>query len=118
MAQRPDNKIRSAKNAFSRGLSAHQNERLDEALSYYIKSIFLNPQAAYAYNNMGVALRKKGLLQAAIASYRRAIQINPEDAGTHSNFGNALRAVGNYQEAEAAHRQAIKLDSNYIDGLL
>ena len=117
MARHPDNKIRSAKIAFSKGLSAHQNDRLDEALSYYAKSIQLDHQAAHAYNNMGVALRKKGLLQAAIASYQRAIQINPEDAGTHSNFGNALRAVGNYSAAETAHRHAVELDANYTDGL-
>ena len=62
MAQRPDNKIRSARDAFSKGLSAHRSKRIDEAISYYIKSIALNPQDAHVFNNMGVALRKKGLL--------------------------------------------------------
>jgi serine/threonine-protein kinase len=108
--------------------------RLDDAIQKFRTAIALDPKGAWAHNNLGAALaakagvggeggaldgshnnlgnalRDKGLLDEAIEAYRRAIDLDPKDAWAHTNLGIALRAQGLLDDAIAEHRQAIALD--------
>ena len=52
-----------------------------------------------AHNNLGNALRDRGLLAEAEASFRRALQLNPDYAEAHANLGNAYKEAGMKDQA-------------------
>ncbi|WP_375470589.1 tetratricopeptide repeat protein, partial [uncultured Nostoc sp.] len=87
--------------------------KLDAAVAAYEKAIQLNPNDAYAYNNLGVALREQKKLDAAVAAYEKAIQLNPNDATAYNNLGAALREQKKLDAAIAAYEKAIQLNPNY-----
>jgi Flp pilus assembly protein TadD len=73
----------------------------------------LDPNAAMAWNNRGVALFKTGQYTQAQVAWERAAQIEPGNALFWSNLANALRVQGRTQEAERMLLdQALRLDPN------
>ena len=54
--------------------------KLDEAIDLYHQVIEINPNFAWAYNNLGDAFFKQGKLDEAISEYQRAIKITPDSA--------------------------------------
>ena len=50
----------SASDWFQKALDAYDNKEYDEAITFYLRSIELKPDAADAYNNMGLAQKEQG----------------------------------------------------------
>ena len=90
-------------------------KQYDEGIRYYQKALMLNPSLADAYNNIGNALREKGLLDEAITYYRKAIALDPSLADAYNNIGNALREKGLLDEAITYYRKAIALNPSLAD---
>ena len=70
----------------------------------------IDPNNAYAHNNLGAALSDQGKLEEAIASYRQALQIDPNLAYAHNNLGVALSDQGKLEEAIAELEIAVHLE--------
>jgi tetratricopeptide (TPR) repeat protein len=51
--------------------------RPDEVIVAYNRAIQLTPGYAEAHNNLGNALKEKGLLDEALARFRRAVALKP-----------------------------------------
>lgn len=83
------------------------------ALSAFQRLVELMPGEADAHYNLGVALKKTGLLADATASYRRALQIKPDYAEAHCNLGNVLKDLGRLDEAVASYRRAVTLKPDF-----
>jgi serine/threonine-protein kinase len=83
---------------------------LDEALGCFWAAVALRPGSAPAHNNLGLALKDKGLVDEAIAQYHKAIEIDPQLAYAHTNLGLALEAKGQLDEAIAEYHKAIEID--------
>ncbi|MEH2174668.1 tetratricopeptide repeat protein, partial [Nostoc sp.] len=81
----------------------------------YQKAIQLNPNDAYAYNNLGNALKEQKKLDAAVAAFQKAIQLNPNYANAYYNLGNALKEQKKLDAAVAAFQKAIQLNPNDAD---
>jgi tetratricopeptide (TPR) repeat protein len=73
---------------------------------------------ASAFNNRGIAYRRKGVFDRAISDYHRAIQLKPDFATAYSNRGLAYAKQGLYDLAIADFNQAIKLDPYNADTYL
>ena len=66
----------------------------DSAISHYREAIFIDPEYADAYTNLGNALSSlKGQRDDAIRYYQKALQLQPDSAGTHFNLAIALQKV-------------------------
>ncbi len=92
----------------------------DAAIIDLTEAIRLNPKSASAYNNRGLAHRKKGDLDSAFADYTSALMINPVYALGYANRGYVEEARGRKAEAIADLRAAIMLDPSITgasDGL-
>ena len=65
-------------------------EKFDEAIIHYSEALRLNPMDEKTYNNMGVALYKKGKINEAISHFKKALQLKPGYIMAKKNLINAL----------------------------
>ena len=89
--------------------------RDDETLNRHI--IALNPQAQYAYYNLGRFLYGQGRYEAALEPTRVAVEQDPDDSDAHINLGSILIFLERFEEAETHLRRAIALDPHSVEAL-
>jgi tetratricopeptide (TPR) repeat protein len=71
-----------------------QEERFDEAASYYRAYLAARPTDGGAATNLGIALSALGKDEEALAAFRLAVQINPRDPAARRNLELALESKG------------------------
>lgn len=79
------------------------------ALSAFKKTAELMPGEADAHYNLGIALKRLGLLDEAIENYTRALKIKPDYAEALGNLGNALKDLGRLADAMDSYRRALSI---------
>lgn len=92
-----------------RGVAHWREQRHEQALADFEKSIALNPDYAPVYNNRGNVFMQMGRIEDAIKDFTRAIELAPAYGAAFNNRGNAYLALGRIAEAEADLRRASKL---------
>ena len=75
----------------------------------------INPKAAYAHNNRGLALQKLKRLDDALASYDKAIALKPDSAEAFNNRGVALQELKRLEEALASYDRALAVKPDYAE---
>jgi protein O-GlcNAc transferase len=106
--------LMQAEDIFKIGASLQKEGKLDEAITYYKKTIQLHPNNAGIYHNLGNVLQLKGELDEAIAFYQKAIKLNPQVAVTYNNLGNILQEKGRLEQAIAHYQKALNLDRYFV----
>ena len=71
--------------------------------------------SAQAHNNLGNAMKDKGLVNEAIQCYATAVGLAPRFAAAHSNLGLVLKERGTVDDALAHYREAIAVDPQFAD---
>ncbi len=106
-----------AQDYLQRGLEAHQNGNLDDAIEYYTEVIRLKPEDTsivfMAHYNRGVAYETIDRIDSAIEDYNQAIQLNPNSAEAYYNRGYAYFAKDNFDSAFEDYNQAIQLNQDF-----
>jgi tetratricopeptide (TPR) repeat protein len=69
-----------------------------------------SPQKARTYNNLALALARKGNLNDAIANYRIALKLKPDYARAHYNLGVILAKQGNLDKGIQHLRTAVHIE--------
>ena len=92
-----------------------QDEKPEDGISAYNKTLRLKPDDADAYNNRGVAKVHLGRHDDAIADYNEAIRLKPDDADAYNNRGSAKVHLGRHDDAIADYDEAIRLKPDYAD---
>ena len=64
-------------------------------------ALVIDPDYAYAHNNLGTVLGVLGKTKASVKSYERAIALKPDYAEAYNNLGNVLRNRNRRAEALA-----------------
>jgi tetratricopeptide (TPR) repeat protein len=108
----------TAAEELQKGISLHQQGRLDEAIARTLAAAALDPKLAQARFNLGVYFSEKGLLDEAIAHTRAALALDPGSVGAHFNLGYFLHTRGRLDEAEREYREALRLDPNAANARL
>ena len=108
----------TAAEELQKGISLHQQGRLDEAIARTLAAVALDPKLAQARFNLGVYFSEKGLLDEAIAHTRAALALDPGSVGAHFNLGYFLHTRGRLDEAEREYREALRLDPNAANARL
>ena len=101
-------------------LLRESEENVDRAIAAYRKVIARDPNNAWAYQQLGNMLRKKGDSDGAIQAYRDAILLDPQKPELYANLGMALKDKGNLDGAVEAYREAIQLgrpNARYLNRL-
>jgi len=95
----------TAERWFERGVDATD---VDARLLYYSEAIRLRSDFSAAYNNRGLAYRKKGDLDAALADYSEAIRLNGDFVAAYINRGVVWQQKGDIESAMADFDAAVR----------
>jgi Tfp pilus assembly protein PilF len=80
----------------------------DAAITQYTEVVRLRPELPEAYNNLGVALKRKGELERARGYFGEALERRPEYSAALSNRGWVLAAQGKWAEARRDFEGALQ----------
>jgi tetratricopeptide (TPR) repeat protein len=97
----------------NQAISAHQEERLEEAEENYKKVIELKPHNSIAHVNLGTLLQRLGKFDEAETSFKKGIDLKPDFFEAHYNLGNVLKILGKLEEAVACYKKAITLKPDF-----
>ncbi|MBI3060705.1 MAG: tetratricopeptide repeat protein [Deltaproteobacteria bacterium] len=82
----------------------------DAAVQEYTRVVELKPEFPEAYNNLGVALKKKGDLEKAMVNFNRALELRAGYGEARSNRGWVYVEQKRWREAREDFEQALKSD--------
>lgn len=74
------------------GFYLYKENRFEQALSAFKRSLALNPNYPNGYCNVGAVYLARGDIEAAIQYFNRAILLKPDDGLFHYNLGKAYMA--------------------------
>jgi tetratricopeptide (TPR) repeat protein len=84
------------------------------AIDCYDKSLELDPEYAYAWNNKGNSLHGLGRYEDALGCYDKSLELDPEYAHAWNNKGNSLDGLGRYEEALSCLDKSLELDPEHV----
>lgn len=88
---------------------------LDDAESYWRRSIEANPEFVDAYLNLGTLLKGLNRLRDTEALFRQLLTVRPDLADIQNQLGSMLQDQGRFAEAEAAYRQAALIEPDCVE---
>jgi tetratricopeptide (TPR) repeat protein len=103
---------------FSKAYQAQKAKNLSKAEELYRKAIELNPNYAFAYNNLGVLLNELKRYDEAEVAYRKVIELDSNVAGAYYNLSNMLRALNRDAEALTFAMKANELAPDRLSYLM
>ena len=92
-------------------------QRLEEAISTYLKIILLDELDPMHYCCLGMVLQANGKLDEAMAAYRHMLEISPGNPVAHNNIGSVQQAQGHLEQARQSFVQALETEPNFADAL-
>jgi len=93
----------------SSALAALNNGDARTALRLLRRVVDLDPRHQWAWNNLGRAYLRLGMLDSAIVAFKRQADINPYDQYAYNNLGLAFWRQRKYGEARDAFQQQLKV---------
>lgn len=81
----------------------------EEAITYYQKSIELQPNYHLVHLNLGVSLRKTGKLDAAKEELQKAVTLKPDDPEIYNNLGSILVEENQIDAGISHYEKAVTL---------
>jgi protein O-mannosyl-transferase len=77
-------------------------------------TVDVNPNVAFAQNDLGGILLREGRVEEAISHFNKAVALEPGFSSAQNNLGLALVQRGNLDEAELHFRKAVEANSGYF----
>ena len=102
---------------FKLGGDALDQQRHDDAISYYTTYLQSNPSSHAAYNNRALAYQRKGNYPQALEDFRRAIQLDPKEELYWRNRGDLYAEKSEWTSAAGDFSRAIELKKNNSEAL-
>jgi Flp pilus assembly protein TadD len=76
----------------------------DAAIAHYVKALDKWPTDAEIFNQLGIAMIRKGMIEEATAHFQMALKIQPGNEIAQKNLNQILQAPGG-QKKEMAQRK-------------
>lgn len=95
-------------------LSFNQTGYWIDNAAFLRHTIDVNPDVAFAHNNLGSILVKQKRPGEAIEHFERAIELEPRNALAENNLGLAMVQLGRLDEAETHFRRAVEINPGYF----
>lgn len=101
----------AAMKAYHLGIDESKKEKHKEAIEHYKKAIALDPEFAFAYDNLGLSYRKLEDFDNAIIAYQKSLEIDPNGSMPLLNIAVAYQYKKEYYKAIEAYKKLSELDS-------
>jgi Flp pilus assembly protein TadD len=98
---------------YKKAVNFHNKGLIEEAISFYQKTIELNRNHSKAYFNLGVALQQTEFIDKAIACYEIATGLNQEFVEAHHNLGVAYNEKGLFDKATICFQRVLQLKPDH-----
>jgi Flp pilus assembly protein TadD len=100
----------TAENLLEVGAAYHRRGLLDQAYTYYERSLRLDSRRAQTHEAVARLWRDGRLPQLGLADIHRAIYLSPASAVARNTLGTLLQALGLHDDARGAYKMAVLLD--------
>ncbi len=90
----------------------------DQAMTYYLTALAVNPQFGDVHYNLAVIYDGRGEAENAIRHYRSAIASQPQHFLAHNQLGILLAEQQKLDEAQVQFQQALRINPNSVDARL
>ncbi len=90
-------------------------DKNDEAIIAFKKSLSLNSNFSEAYNNLANVQKKIECYEDALLNYQNAIRANENNLEAYYNLANLYKYLKNYEEANINYKKVIKLNPTFSD---
>jgi Flp pilus assembly protein TadD len=104
--------VSDARTVYREAFQHFANDRVDEAIAGYRRSLELDPDFALAWNGLSVACQRTGDLDTALEAAQRLVDLEPDDALSHTNLSMVYQSKGMIPEAEEAMARATQLQTD------
>lgn len=106
-----------AERYFLSGMKAIEENKLDEAIMYFDKSISVKNDEFIVWYNRGIVKCWQRRYEESIEDFSQSIKLNPNFKKAYNNRGNSRQDITDYEGALSDYNAAIELDSQYIDAI-
>jgi len=89
------------------GLVYLNNGKINEAILYFNKSLYLNPRFDLALNALGLAYFMQGSFEQSLKYFQKCLEVNPNLTEAHNYIGSVYQEMGIIDKAEQEFRRAI-----------
>jgi tetratricopeptide (TPR) repeat protein len=96
-----------------RGVALGDSKQYEKAEKAYKEALRINPNDAFAHNNLGGLLKELKRYKEAEKEYKEVLRINSDDAWAHNNLGLLLYELKRYEEAEKEYKKALQTNPDY-----
>ena len=98
------------------GLILSDQNKIDEAISFYKKGIDINPKFPMIYNNLGSLYKGLNKLKEAKNFYLKAIEIEPRLPEPYNNLGNLYKTLNEHEKAIKNYKKSIDIKNDFFWG--
>ncbi|MEX1670075.1 tetratricopeptide repeat protein [Zhongshania guokunii] len=84
----------------NRGAEFLNQDQNDEAMRYFRRALYLNPNAGHIWGNLGTLLRRYKRNDDAEIAFRQALTLNPNDQVAISNLSRLYHDLGKIKQAK------------------
>ncbi len=97
---------------YNRALTETKNGDYKASISLYEKAVKIDPEFAFAYDNMGICYRRLNDFDKAIECYQKSLRIDPNGRMPLQNMAVAYQYKQEYRKAVEIYEQLAELDVN------
>jgi len=94
---------------YNLGCAYYEKGSYRQSIVHFKRTVSINNKYALAFNNMGLAFDKLGMLDKAERSYRSAVKNEPRFAAAYFNLGEVLLKKKKRRASLAAFRKVVEL---------
>jgi Flp pilus assembly protein TadD len=99
---------KNAVKEFDKGVGADKDQKRDDAIRHYERSIALAPDFYPAHNNLGSDYLSKADFAGAEKEFKEVLRVNQNDSQAYFNLGHVLMLTKRFAEAEKALQQGLQ----------
>jgi tetratricopeptide (TPR) repeat protein len=97
---------------YTKGVEESKKQNPKKAIEYFEKAVAIDPQFAFAWDNMGLCYRKLENYDKALEAYKKSLEIDPKGLMPLQNIAIVYQYKKEYQLAIEAYEKLAAIDKN------
>ncbi|MCB1196713.1 tetratricopeptide repeat protein [bacterium] len=109
---------KSGEDYFKSGIEHYNNQRFNESIKLFKKSLKLEPEHIKARFYLGMAYKRLGQVKSAIDEIKYAAEITPNDFYIFYNLADCYRLTEDYNQGVEFARKSLSIKPNFMESHL